>query len=116
MKKHGSYCKMSAGLAMAMAAWLGGLSAAQAAATPLNGYFTLRPLSHTEINNTNYNLLSPKAQFSGGLTTVGIGEPAYLEALANISLNKATITNCTFTLMSAPAGSSAFIAPSPLGA
>lgn len=112
-----NYGKMSACLAAAALTWLGGMPAAQAAATPaLTGYFTLRPLSHTEISNTNYNLLSPKAQFSGGLTTVGVGEPAYLEALANISLNPALITNVSFTLVSKPDGSSAAIVASPLGA
>jgi hypothetical protein len=114
MKNDGSYWKMSASLAAAALTWLGTMPAAQAA-TALTGYFTLRPLSHTEIATTNYNLGSPVAQFSGGLTTVGIGEPAYLEALANISLNPATITNCTFTLVSKPDGSSAAIVASPFG-
>jgi len=101
---------MSAGLAAALTLF-GSLSAF--GATALTGYLELRPLSHTEISV--YNLTNPPGQFSGGLTTVGIGEPAYLEALANLSLAPATITNVTWTLVSRPAGSGATLQPSNLG-
>ncbi len=103
---------MSASLAAAALTWIGSMPAAQAAATPLTGYLSLRPLTHTEINNFNTN--GARWQFSGGLKTVGVGEPAYLEAYANIKLNPAAITNVTWTLVSKPAGSSAFIDVSPL--
>ena len=106
---------MSASLAAAALTWLGSLPAVQAATPALTGYLTLRPLTHTEINVYNTNG-GPAWQFSGGLNNVGIGEPAYLEAYANININPASITNVTWTLVSKPAGSSAFIAPSPLGA
>jgi len=103
---------MSACLAAAALTWIGSMPAVQAAPTALTGYLLLRPLTHTEINT--YNTNGARWQFSGGLTTVGIGEPAYLEAYANLALNPASITNVTWTLVSKPAGSSAFIAPSPL--
>jgi nitrate reductase cytochrome c-type subunit len=114
MKKQSPYRKMSACLAAAALTWLGSLPAAQAAAPALTGFLHLRPLTHTEIAKYDTNS-GPAWQFSGGLTTVGLGEPAYLEALANLSLNPANITNVTWTLVSKPAGSSAVIAPSPLG-
>jgi hypothetical protein len=103
--------KMTASLAAAAMTWIGSMPAAQAA-TALTGYLSLRPLTHTEISA--YNTNGARWQFSGGLKNVGLGEPAYLEALANININPAAITNVTWTLVSKPAGSSAFIAPSPL--
>jgi len=103
---------MSAGLAAALTL-LGSLSAFGAAAPALTGYLILRPLSHTEIST--YNLTNTTVSFSGGLTTVGIGEPAYLEPMVNLSLSSAAITNITWTLVSKPTGSGATILPSPLG-
>ncbi len=104
---------MSASLAAAALTWIGSMPAAQAATPALNGYLTLRPLTPTEIKA--YSLTNPPAQFSAGITTIGIGEPAYLEALANIALVPGSITNVTFTLAGKPAGSQAAIAASPLG-
>lgn len=102
---------MSAGLAAAMT--LIGSTSAFGAATALTGYLMLRPLSHTEI--ATYNLTNPPASFSGGLSTLGVGEPVYLEALANKSLAASAITNVTWTLVSKPGASAATIQPSFLG-
>ena len=103
MKNKRSYWKMSAGLAGAALALLCSLSSVQAAAAPaINGYLTLRPLTPTEIKT--YGLTNPAAQFSAGLTTVGIGEPVYLEALVNVS-STLVVTNATWTVTSRPAGS-----------
>lgn len=104
---------MSAGLAAAVLTCLGSASAVRAAAPALNGYLTLRPLTQTEISK--YMLTNPPAQFSGGLNTIGLGEPAYLEALANISIAPSNVTAVVWTLTSAPVGSHATIVPSPLG-
>jgi nitrate reductase cytochrome c-type subunit len=110
MKNHDPLGKMSASLAAALTLMC---SVSAFGATALTGYLELRPLSHTEIST--YSLTNPPGQFSGGLTTVGIGEPAYLEALANLSLSPSAITNVTWTLVSKPAGSSASLQPSNLG-
>lgn len=107
MKKLNPHWKMSACLAAAALTLLGSLTAGQAA---LNGSLTLRPLTPTEIKS--YNLTNPPAQFSAGLTTVGLGEPAYLEALVNIASNNTTVV---FTLTNKPAGSTATLLDSPLG-
>ena len=94
---------MSASLAAALTL-LGSLTASHAA-TALNGYLTLRPLTPTEISK--YQLTNPPAQFSAGLDNIGIGEPAYLEALVNTAILPANISNVTWTLTSRPA----FISP-----
>jgi hypothetical protein len=114
MKNQNPYCKMSASLAAAALTLIGSMSAVQAAAPALTGALTLRPLTQTEI--ARYQLTNPPAQFSGGLSTIGIGEPAYLEAFVNLSIAPSNITSVTWTLTSAPSGSSAVILPSPLGA
>ena len=110
MKKQSPFWKMSAGLAAALTL-IGSTTAF--GATALTGYLVLRPLSHTEI--TTYSLTNPPASFSGGLSTIGIGEPAYLEGLVNLKLPLANVTNITWTLVSKPAGSSASLLPSFLG-
>jgi predicted CXXCH cytochrome family protein len=71
-----------------------------------------RPLTPGEI--TKYGLGS--IQKSSGLSTLGVGEPAYLEALVNIAIAPSAITNVTWTLTSKPIGSLATLTNSPLGA
>ena len=112
MKKQSPYWKMSASLAAAALTLISSLTASHAA-TALNGYLTLRPLTPTEIST--YQLTNPPAQFSAGLDNIGIGEPAYLEALVNTAILPANISNVTWTLTSRPAGSAATIVASPLG-
>jgi hypothetical protein len=85
--------------------------AAQAAPAPLNGRLIARPITPNEA--ATYGLPGNTA-YSGGLSTVGIGVPVYLEADVNIAVPASGITNVTFTLTSAPNGSGAAIAPSPL--
>jgi len=46
---------------------------------------------------------------------VGIGQPVYLDALANIGIAPSSITNVDWTLTSQPAGSTATLQTSPLG-
>ena len=104
---------MSACFAAAALAFLGSLSAIQAAPPALNGTLTLRPLTATEI--AEYGITGTNAQRSAGLTTIGLGEPAFLDALVNISIAPSTITNVTWTITSQPSGSAAVLLPSPLG-
>ena len=103
MKKHNPYGKIMAGLATAALTVFGSAVSVQAAAPALTGYLTLRPLTHTEI--TTYGITGSNAQFSAGINTVGLGEPAYLELLINNAIDPATITNVTWTLLNSPAPS-----------
>lgn len=98
--------------AAALIVMAGATSAWAASAPALQGRIVLRPL--TPGDKTVYGL-SSSLEVSGGLTTVGIGTPVYLEAEVNININPATVTNVTWTLTSAPIGSAAALTASPLG-
>ena len=94
-----SACFAAAGLTL-----LGSLTAIQAAAPALSGSLTLRPLTQTEI--ATYGLTNPLAQFCGGLTTIALGEPAYLDAMVNAAIAPSNIVGVTWSLTT-PAGSAA---------
>ncbi|HEU0038692.1 MAG TPA: hypothetical protein VFR76_05410, partial [Verrucomicrobiae bacterium] len=83
----------------------------RAAAPALQGQVALRPLSPSEI--ASYGLTG--AQGASGLSTVGVGQPAYLEALVNNAVTNSDITNVTWVLTGRPDGSAAALAASPLG-
>lgn len=80
------------------------------AATALTPQVGLRPFTPNE--QTKYGLTT---EVSGGLNTLGIGTPAYLEADVNIAIVPSTISNVTWSIVSAPVGSTAVITNSPLG-
>jgi hypothetical protein len=85
----------------------------QAAAPALQAQITLRPLTPQDIKD--YALTNvPGIQGASGLSTVGRGQPAYLEVLVNNAVTNSDITNVTWTLTVSPGGSAA-LAPSPLG-
>jgi hypothetical protein len=107
MKKNSPNLRISACFAAALM-FLGATSGVQAA---LNASLSLRPLTPQELKT--YAL--PNAQISAGINTIGIGEPAYLEALINITNSPESITNVVWSVTSAPVGSTATILPSPLG-
>src|SRR5437667_629407 len=78
----------------------------RAAALALQGQVTLRPLSPQDIKD--YSLTNvPNIQGASGLSTVGVGQPAYLEALVNNAVPNSDITNIVWTLTVRPAGSAA---------
>ena len=83
-----------------------------AAAPPLQGQITLRPLTPQEIYD--YSLTGVLG--ASGLTTTPVGQPVYLEVLVNNAVPDADITNVTWTLTARPAGSAAALEASPLGA
>lgn len=83
------------------------------AQTPLQGKLAIRPLTRDEI--TNYKLPST-LQVSAGLTTVGLGEPVYLEAQVNVAIKASDILSVTWTLSNKPGGSNATLGTSPLTA
>ena len=113
MKMKNPYWKMSACLAAAGLTLLGSLTATQAAVPALSGSLTLRPLTMTEISK--YGLTNPAAQFCGGLNTIALGEPAYLDAMVNATIAPSNIVGVTWSLTK-PAGSAAVLTNSPLGA
>jgi hypothetical protein len=87
-------------------------TAAWAAAPALQGQITPRPLTPQEIYD--YGLTGVNG--ASGLTTMPVGEPAYLEVLVNNAVPNADITNVTWTLTARPGGSAAALEASPLGA
>ena len=91
---------------------MGASTSALAAAPALQGRVILRPLTPQEI--TDYGLTG--AQGASGLSTVGVGQPAYVEALVNYAVTNSDITNIVWTLTLRPVGSAAALAASPLGA
>jgi Cytochrome c554 and c-prime len=88
------------------------VTAANAASLPLQGQIVLRPL--TAVDVTTYGLPS-SSEYSGGLSTVGIGTAVYLEADVNIAIPSSDITSVTWSLTSKPMGSVAVLTNSPLG-
>jgi len=91
---------------------MGATTCAQAAAPELLGQVAIRPLSPQEIKD--YALTGQ--QGASGLSTIGVGQPAYLEALINIEIAPSNIVSVLWALTNQPLGSVAALAPSPLGA
>jgi predicted CXXCH cytochrome family protein len=89
----------------------GAASNIMAAAIPMYAQVQLRPLTPSEI--TKYGLGT--IQKSAGISTLGVGEPVYLDALVNKAVPASTITNVSWTLTSKPVGSLAVLTNSPLG-
>ena len=113
MIKQNSYRNTRTCLAAAALMLIGGLTVAQAAAPALNGSLTLRPLTVTEINT--YGFTNPPAQFSGGLSTVALGEPVYVDAMVNAAIAPSNIVSVTWWLTNKPSGSAASLLPVFLG-
>jgi hypothetical protein len=85
-------------------------TAVHGAAPALQGQVKLRPLTAQEIRN--YGLSD--VQVSSGLSAVGLGQPAYLDALVNNAVPAEDITNLVWTLIDKPVASAATLAGSPL--
>jgi len=104
-------CARSATRAALLGMALGTVLAARAATPALQGSIYLRPLDPGEI--TTYGVTG--GETSGGQRNVPLGEPAYLEVLVNAAIPAAQITNVTWTVTSAPIGSTAALTASTLG-
>src|ERR1035437_8756809 len=113
MKKQSPYWKMAACLAAAALTLIGSVSAVQAADPAVTASLTLRPLTPTEIKT--YGLTNPPAQVSAGLSTVGIGEPVYVDAMVNAAIKPTNIVVVTWSLTNKPAGSIAALSAGLLG-
>jgi hypothetical protein len=98
-------------LAAGLLTVMGAVTMAQAAAPALNGQVVLRTLTPQDIKD--YSLTN--LQGASGLTAVGVGQPAYLEALVNLSIAPSNIVGVTWVLTNRPIGSAAALASSPLG-
>ncbi len=87
------------------------LCAASGYAQSLKAQLTTRPMTRDDI--AAYKLPAT-TELTGGLTTVGLGQPAFLEAQVDISVPPSQISSVTWTLTSKPATSSATLLDSPL--
>ncbi len=84
----------------------------QAATTPaLQPQLALRPLTPGEI--AAYKV--PEGQGASGLSTIGLGQPAYLEVLANSAFPSSNVVDVTWALAGQPVGATATLQNSPLG-
>ena len=96
--------------ALAALAWCGATANAQTARV------VSRPLSHQEIHDFG---LTNTTQISGGLNTVGVGQPAYLEIQVQKEVGEdpavpVIVTQFVWSVDSAPPGSTASLTNSPL--
>src|SRR5262245_47616753 len=89
----------------------GATTTALAATPALQGQVALRPLTPQEVKD--YSLTG--IQGASGLANVGVGQPAYLDALINIAIPRTNIVGVTWVLTNPPVGSLAVLVPSPLG-
>jgi hypothetical protein len=110
MKIHLLLGKASLHAAIALLA-MGSATTLMGAAPALSGQLSVRPLTPTEIKT--YSLTG--IQGASGLNAVGVGQPAYLDALVNAAIAPSNIVSVTWTLTSKPIGSTAVLAASPLG-
>ena len=111
MKKHSSLRIISTclnGLALA-AVWVSSTSNLSAQALQPN--LTLRPL--TPQDKKDFGLST--AQGASGLSTIGVGQPAYLDVQVNRAFLDENITNVEWVLTSKPLSSTADLLESPLG-
>lgn len=83
-----------------------------AAQTTPQAKIAARPMTRDDIAAFK---LPSTTELSGGLFTVGVGQPAYLEAQLDIAVPAADIINTQWALTSKPSGSSATLSDSPLG-
>jgi hypothetical protein len=91
-----------------------------AATTTLSAQTTLlaprlvpRAVSAGDVSNKAYSLPST-TEYSSGLTTIPIGEPAYLEVQVDATIPAQQIAGVTWTLTNKPTGSNAVLTDSPL--
>jgi hypothetical protein len=113
IQKHRTFSGRSAGLLAAVLMAVAAPTTVEAQPAPLNADLALRPLTAADI--TNYKLAST-TQKGSGLTTVGVGQPAYLEMQINSAIKPSDIAGVIWTLAYKPKGSSATLEDSPLGA
>lgn len=110
MKIPATITKASLAIASGLAI-MGSTHVMEAAAPAITGQVDTRPLTPSEIKD--YSLTG--LQGASGLSTVGLGQPVYLEADINKSIAPSNILSVTWSLTNKPIGSLAAITNSPLG-
>jgi hypothetical protein len=105
MKKHFSI-KLRPSRLLGVLLTVAGAAAAHAAAPALTGQLIARPVTP---NNVAVYGLPANTAYSGGINTVGVGVPLYLEVDINNAIPVSGITNVSFVLVSKPAASSAVL-------
>ena len=103
---------MLASIATIVLMAIGSTTTALAAAPALQGQISLRPLTPSEI--ADYGLPAG-TETSAGLTSVGKGQPIYLDALVNSAIAPSNIVSVSWFLTNKPIGSAAGFTNSPLG-
>ncbi len=83
------------------------------AQTTLQAQLSLRAMTRDDL--AAYGLPST-TELTGGLTTVGVGQPAHIEALVAKAVPASDITGVTWSITRQPAGSAAQLGDSPLPA
>ena len=109
MRTNTSFLRALVGLA-ALTALLSSLVNSQAQPSAI-GQIGTRPLTPQEIKDY---ALSSTNQTSGGLGTVGVGQPLYLEAQLRNTIAASNILGVTWVLTSKPVGSTAALQASPI--
>ena len=97
---------------MAVALMMAGIGTTLRAQTPLDAQLVLRPLTPGDVSVYS---LPADIEVSGGLSSVGVGQPVYLEADVNLDIPASDITNVTWALSAKPTTSTVTLQPSPLG-
>jgi hypothetical protein len=98
--------------AVALMTLVAAITASAASPPALTPLIVLRPLTPGDV--TNYKLPST-TENSGGLNTVGVGTPVYLEAEVNSAIAPSNIVSVTWVLTNTPILSKTALAASPLG-
>ena len=83
------------------------------AQTTLKAQLATRPISRDDLAAAG---LPSTMELTGGLTTVGLGQPVHLEAQVDINVPASQIASVTWSLSSKPNNSTAVLANSPLPA
>ena len=81
--------------------------------TTLAPRLALRAVTNGDISSYK---LPATTQVSGGLGTVGLGEPLYMEVQVDIGIAASQLGGVTWAITEAPSGSTAKLTASPLGA
>jgi hypothetical protein len=112
-RHHLKFSGTSAGLLAAVLMAVAAPATVEAQPAPLNADLALRPLTAAEISALK---LPSTTQKSNGLTTVGLGQPAYLEMQINNAIKASEIAGVIWTITYKPKDSSAVLEESPLPA
>jgi hypothetical protein len=87
-------------------------TAAANAQANLQPQIVLRPLTAVDVSTYG---LAANSDYSGGLSTIGVGTPAYLEVEVSSNFPASNIVSVAWIIASKPAGSGAILTTSPLG-